>query len=102
MMMASIRFMSLNVSNALTMILRSCLTSASVTDFAMQPNTTSPLGCKAGLYLKAKLLASAVHCGSHLHSGTLGVHVSMISSRASVMSARAHKDRRSLEEVFGK
>ena len=49
------RLMSLKLSRALTRCLSSCLTSVSVVDLAMQPYTTRPLGCSAGLYLKLKI-----------------------------------------------
>ena len=67
--------------------------SVSVMDLAMHPKTTSPRGCNAGLYRKAKLLAKSVHCCSHLQLGTEEAHNSMISSRASVMSAKESNDK---------
>ena len=47
-------------------------------------------------YLNAKLLARDVHCESHLHSGMEGAQFSIISSSASVISARAVRESLSL------
>ena len=48
------------------------------------------------MYLNAKFLASAVHMLSQLQLGTLEAHNSMISSNASVMSAKDSNDKGSL------
>ena len=94
--MASIKVMSLKLSKALTKCLSSCLISVSVIFLVIHPNTTKPRGCKAGLYRKAKLFDKAVHCCNQLQFGKLAAQCSMISSKASVMSAKESKERGSL------
>ena len=44
------------------------------------------------MYLNAKFLANAVHMLSQLQLGTLEAHNSMISSKASVISAKDSKE----------
>ena len=96
--MASISVMSLKLSRAFTRWRKSCFMSVSVIVFAMQPNTTRPRGCNAGLYRKAKLLAKAVHWTSQLACGTLGAQSSKISNKASVISANESNDKGSLRK----
>ena len=46
-------------------------------------------------HLNAKLFARAVHCWSQVQFGMLGAQISMISSKASVMSANELSESRS-------